>query len=133
MQLDYYSSEAEVSLCDRKTKRAKICLEHVSRRLQSSLKQRNRATQAITETLLRRLRTSYDEQSNEPNHMPASFLCLGLTPKSKIQFAESLVEHLVMDDGEKLLFQVDLSLCTEPESFFWLLNDPHNLISFLFS
>ncbi|KAH6779338.1 hypothetical protein C2S52_010575 [Perilla frutescens var. hirtella] len=143
VQLDFFSCKAEVSSCDRKTKRAKICLEHVSRRLQSSLKQRDKATQAITEALLRGLRTSYDERSNESNHLPASFLCLGLTPKSKKQFAESLGEHLVMDDGQKLLFQVDLSLCTEPESFFWCpcsMNDlllteavkksPHSVIIF---
>lgn len=99
MKLEDFSSEAEVSL---KTKRAKISLENVSRQLPSSSEQRDRASQAITEALLR--------NSVESNHLPTSFLCLGLNPKSKKQFLENL-------DGN-LLFQVDLSLCTQPGSFF---------------
>ncbi|KAI3444058.1 hypothetical protein Pfo_000723 [Paulownia fortunei] len=110
----------ELGCCpgDRKWKRAKICLKHVSKRLKSSLQQRDRATQTIIQALLKRLNTFYDDQSNESCHLPTSFLCLGLTPFSKEQFAKSLGEHLVVDDGKKLLIQVDLSLCTEPESFF---------------
>lgn len=99
MKLDDFSSEEEVSL---KTKRAKICLETVSRGLRSSSEQRDRASQAITEALLRK--------SDESNHLPTSFFCLGLNPKSKKQFAENL--------NQNLLFQFDLSLCTQPESFF---------------
>lgn len=131
VQLDDFNGELECSPGDRKRKRDKICLKRVSGRLRSSLKHRDQATQAIIEALLRRLRTSYDDQSNESSHLPASFLCLGLTPESKKQFAKSLAEHLVMDDGKKLLFEVDLSLCTEPESFFRLLNDPLQSLKFL--
>lgn len=98
MQLDYYISEAEASV-----------------KLQSSLKQRDKATQDIIEPLLRRLQISNDEQSKAPT---ASLLCLGLTPKSKNHFAGSLGKQFLVNEGEQLLVQVDLSQCREPGSFF---------------
>lgn len=124
VHVDAFNGNLKRCAGDRKTRQAKASLKHVSRRLRSSLKLQDKATQAIIEALFWRLNASEDDQSNESCHLPASFLCLGLTPLSKQQFAKSLAQHLVMDDGEKLLIQVDLSLCTEPESFFRLLNYP---------
>ncbi|KAL8493021.1 hypothetical protein ACS0TY_024290 [Phlomoides rotata] len=118
VQLDDLNGDIQFSQGDKKKKQAKIFLKRVSRRLRRSLKRRDKATQYIIKALLRRLRAPYNHRFNESSHLPSSFLCLGLTPESKRQFAKSLTEHLVMDDGKKLLFQVDLSRCTEPDSFF---------------
>lgn len=80
VELDYFISEALVS-----------------GKLQISLKQEDRATQAVT----KRLRASNDEQPKEP---AASFLCLGVMPNSKKQYAESLGKNLVMDVWFKLTY-----------------------------
>lgn len=131
MQLDDLNGDVQFSQGDKKKKQAKIFLKRVSRRLRRSLKQRDKATQFIIKALLWRLRAPYHHRFNESTHLPSSFLCLGLTPESKRQFAKSLTEHLVMDDGKKLLFQVDLSRCTEPDSFFRFLQSLK--LNFLFS
>ncbi|KAL0403844.1 UNVERIFIED_CONTAM: Chaperone protein ClpB1 [Sesamum radiatum] len=106
-ELDYLA-ENRIRLRDNR------CSNHVSRRLKSSLRERDKATQVVVKALLSHLNTSYGLYSGQT---PASFLCLGLTPLSKDQLAKCLTEHLVVDDGKTLLLQVDLSCCKEPESF----------------
>ncbi|KAH6810017.1 hypothetical protein C2S51_027800 [Perilla frutescens var. frutescens] len=57
--------------------------------------------------------------SNKSGHLPTSFLCLGLTLPSVKKLLESLAQTLLMDDGKKLLIEIDLSQCTGPEQFLW--------------
>ncbi|KAL0451553.1 UNVERIFIED_CONTAM: Chaperone protein ClpB1 [Sesamum latifolium] len=106
-ELDYLS-ENRIRLRDYR------CSNHVSRRLKSLLRGRDKATKVVVKALLSRLNASYGLHSGQT---PASFLCLGLTPFGKDQLAKCLMEHLVVDDGKTLLLQVDLSCCMEPESF----------------
>ncbi|GER47820.1 chaperone clpb, partial [Striga asiatica] len=97
-------------------------LKLVSTKLQTLLVLEDRATRGIIEVLL--------SQLNNGDPSPKSFLCLGLKPNSLEQYAKSLAQQLVIDDGEKLMIQVDLSLCTGPESFFRCsdIGNPHLLL-----
>ncbi|CAA0809102.1 Unknown protein [Striga hermonthica] len=99
-------------------------LKLVSTKLQTSLVlKEDRATRGTIEVLLSQLNNNGDQSTK-------SFLCLGLKPNSLEQYAKSLAQQLVIDDGEKLMIQVDLSLCTGPESFFRCsdIGNPHLLL-----
>ncbi|KAL6543668.1 hypothetical protein OROGR_010165 [Orobanche gracilis] len=63
----------------------------------------NKATRAV----IGYLRMCHDVESKGP---AASLLCLGLKPKNKQLYAESLAADLLVDDGEQLV-EVNLSNC----------------------
>ncbi|KAL6566876.1 hypothetical protein OROMI_015280 [Orobanche minor] len=126
MHVDDFNGNMMCDSKDETRRRTKTYLNRVSKRLRCSLRHGNKAIQVVIESLLSRVIASYnnDDRSKEScPRTPASFLCMGLTSLGNEQFADNLAQHLVVNDKEKLLIQVDLSHCTEPDSFFRCASD----------
>ncbi|KAL6537979.1 hypothetical protein OROHE_012266 [Orobanche hederae] len=125
MHVDDFNGNMKCDSKDERRRRTKTYLKRVSKRLRCSLKHGNKATQVVIESLLSRVVASYnnDRSKESCQRTPASFLCMGLTSLGNEQFADNLNQHLVVNDEEKLLIQVDLSHCTEPDSFFRCASD----------
>ncbi|KAL6566881.1 hypothetical protein OROMI_015285 [Orobanche minor] len=126
MHVDDFNGNMKCDSKDERRRRTKTYLKRVSRRLRCSLKHGNKATQVVIESLLSRVITSYNNDDRSKESFPrtsASFLCMGLTSLGNEQFADNLAQHLVVNDEEKLLIQVDLSRCREPDSFFRCASD----------
>ncbi|XP_059653729.1 chaperone protein ClpB1-like isoform X3 [Cornus florida] len=81
------------------------------------------ASDVVVEALLK----SIDAQHDLPHRPAMFFLFLGLTEAGEADLVDCLAEHLVADDGMKLLIKIDLSEYREPDSLCRFLNGPLEL------
>ncbi|KAI8566018.1 hypothetical protein RHMOL_Rhmol02G0006600 [Rhododendron molle] len=95
--------EVELSLGDSARKRAEKGVEFLKARLQDGLQEK--AANVVAKAALR----IFEAPHYSPYLPTASFLFLGLTTSGKGKLVKELDNDFVSDDGEKLLFAIDLS------------------------
>ncbi|XP_059653721.1 chaperone protein ClpB1-like isoform X2 [Cornus florida] len=122
VRLNSLNEEVEPKLRERLCKSSKNGMQGLLMRLRRVVRQ-NQASDVVVEALLK----SIDAQHDLPHRPAMFFLFLGLTEAGEADLVDCLAEHLVADDGMKLLIKIDLSEYREPDSLCRFLNGPLEL------
>ncbi|KAK3003132.1 hypothetical protein RJ639_019130 [Escallonia herrerae] len=116
---DTSNEEMETGQIERPRKKAKKRLQEVQTKFCTELV-RLQVIDVVTEAF-----NKSTESSNDLPPRPAmSFLFLGLTCAGKAELVEVLREHLVADDGTRLLIEINLSAYADPDALIRLMNEP---------